>query len=227
MRKTIAILSIFATSMVAGAALAQAPEGAPASGVAADAMPDFAAAPAPLGPRLILGLDTVFQNPVSSKLRDGDKDNKEYNGKGATDLGLGVLVRAEYVLRPRLNLTARAGYIYSLQKAHTLNGNKIKNTVDNIPVWVGGKFFFLDKIYCAAELGLNMLTISSERTAVDGSNVDKNTATSGEYKVGMNVGAGVLLKPIDIRAQLEVLDLAKTGDSMALLITAGFNILPW
>lgn len=214
MRKTIALLSIFATCMVAGVAHAQSPEAAPPAGLVSEGMPEFAAAPAPRGPRLVLGVDTAFQNPVSSSLRD------------STDLGLGVLVRFEYVLRPRLNVTARAGYIYSLQKGVTVNSNKVKNSVDNIPVWVGGKYFVLDNVYAGAELGLNMLTVSSETTSVSGSDIEKTTETSGEYKVGMNVGAGVLLKSVDIRAQLAVLDFGKAGDSMALLITAGFNILP-
>ncbi len=224
MRKTIAILSILATSMVTGAALAQTPEGEPAPAIASEPAPQSVATPTPWGNRLVLGVDGAFQNPLSGKLRDGEESQ---NGKGATDVGLGFLVRAEYVLMPRLNLTARVGYIYSLQKAQTFNGNKVKNTVDNIPVWVGAKYFFLDKIYAGAEFGLNMLTASSEMTTVEAGDIEKATDTSGEYKVGVNVGAGVLVKSIDIRAQLAVLNLTKPADTLALLVTAGFNILPW
>jgi hypothetical protein len=207
MRKTIAILSIFAASMVASAATAQAPEGT-------SPLADATAAPASLGSKLVAGVDAVLQNPLDSGLRR------------RTDFGLGGLVRFEYILIPRLNLTARVGYIYAMQKASTDDGNKIKRAVDNIPVWVGGKYFVTNSIYGAAELGLNMLTDSKETSKPgENSEIEKKTESTGKYAFGMNVGAGVLVKAIDIRAQLGFLEIPK--GSMALLVTAGFNILPW
>ena len=220
MRKTIAILSILATSTVTGAALAQTPDSVPATAIASEPVPQSVATPTPWGNRLVLGIDSAFQNPLSSKLKDGEEENSY---KGSTDMGLGALVRAEFVLRPHLNLTARVGYIYSLQKATTLKGNKIKNTLDNIPVWVGAKYFFTDMIYGGAELGVNMLRASVEGPSPLGTGTI--TVDNNETKLGANVGAGVLISGLDIRAQLSILSVGDAGESMGVLVNVGYNFM--
>ena len=76
-------------------------------------------------------------------------------------MGFGGLVRGEYNVIPNLNVTLRAGYIYSLKKSETLEtffGDTVKMSVNNIPIWAGGKYFITDMIFGAVELGLNMLS---------------------------------------------------------------------
>jgi hypothetical protein len=68
------------------------------------------------------------------------------------------------------------------------------------------------------------------KTRVDGS-VDLGGITVGgsgsntENKFGANVGAGVLLNGLEIRAALEILDFGHSGDSMAVLVNVGYDFL--
>ncbi len=206
MRK-LSSLIVVALLTLAGSARAQeeAPAAAPAGDAAAPA--GDAAAPAPAvatgaGIGLIIGADLAFQLPL------GDLAD-------LTGMGFGALVRAEYKLLPNLNLTFRTGYVYSLSKE--IGTSKL--SISSIPIWVGGKFFLTDMIYAGAEVGANMLMAKSEMeffgTSVSGSNT--------ETKLGGNVGAGVLLGDLDLRAQLQVLNFGEAGKSMAVMINAGYN----
>jgi len=199
-------LSLLAVASTARAQEVTAPPAgdAPAAPAAEPvAAPAPAAAVAASASKLTLGVDAAFQLPLSSNLSD------------VTGMGFGGLIRAEYNLIPNLNGTLRAGYIYSLKK----DTAGIKTSMDNIPIWVGGKYFFTDMVYGGAEVGLNML-----KATVEGSFLGVSTsASSTENKFGANVGAGVLLSGLDIRAQLELLDLGHVGDTMALMVNVGYN----
>lgn len=221
MRKTIAILSLLATSLMSYGASAQ-PEGAPPAAPPPEGAPPVAAAPeaapapavAPVADsaaasKMILGVDGAFQLPF------GDLAD-------ATGMGFGALLRFEYNVMPQLNLTARVGYIYSLNKEISqtvpLMGTiKAKYGMDNIPIWVGAKYFLTDMIYGGVEVGANMLKGKVDMNGV--------SASSTETKFGANVGAGVLLSGLDLRAQLEILNLSEAGKSMALMVNVGYNFL--
>jgi hypothetical protein len=133
-------------------------------------------------------------------------------------MGFGALIRGEYKLIPNLNLTLRAGYIFSLKKDIAGLG---KNALDNIPIWVGGKFFITDMIYAGAEVGANMLRSRSEVTFLGSS----ESSTTSETKFGADVGVGALLGDLDLRAQFEILNFSETKKSMALMINVGYNFL--
>lgn len=215
MRTRTAVLSIFATGLMSFAASAQevTPAAAPAAtepaavAPAPEAAPAPAPAPAPVvpvsGKKMLLGVDLAFQLPVG-------------NFSDETGIGLGALVRYEYKLIPKLNLTGRIGYIYSLKK----DQGGLKFSVDNIPIWVGAKYFLLaDLVYVGAEVGLNMLKFKAEVSYF-------GTTASGsdsETKLGINVGAGVLLSDFDIRAQLEFLSIGDTTDALGLMVNVGYN----
>jgi hypothetical protein len=209
MRKLSALI-VVALLTLAGSARAQeeAPAAAPAGDAAAAPAADVAPAPAPApaagGMGLIIGADFAFQLPLG-------------NMADATGMGFGGLVRGEYKLMPNLNLTLRAGYIYSLKKEQA----GVKFSVNNIPIWVGGKFFITDMIYAGAEVGVNMMTFKSEGSLL-GISME---GSSSENKFGGNVGAGVLLGDLDVRAQLLVMDFGHSGDSMAVMINVGYNFL--
>jgi ABC-type amino acid transport substrate-binding protein len=211
MRKvsTLVGLTLFVLAAPAWAqdeAPAAAPEGDAAAAPAAEeaAAPAPAPAAAPAAGKLTIGVDGAFQLPLGN-LADG------------TGMGFGALVRAEYNLIPSLNGTLRTGYIYSLSK----DTAGLKTSLNNIPIWVGGKYFITDMIYGAAEVGLNMLTatVSGEMFGVS---VD---TSSSENKFGGTVGAGALIGPLDVKAQLEVLDFGEAGDSMAVMVNVGYNFL--
>jgi hypothetical protein len=183
---------------------------APVAGDAAT--PPAAAAPAPMAEatpaatqKFILGVDAAFQLPLG-------------NFADATGMGFGGLVRAEYNLIPNLNGTFRVGYIYALKK--DLAGGLGKASVGNIPIWVGGKYFFTDMVYGGVEVGLNMLQEKADATLF-GQTV---SASTSENKFGGNVGAGVLISGLDVRAQLEFLDFGHAKDSMAVMINVGYDV---
>jgi hypothetical protein len=156
------------------------------------------------GSKMLLGADLAFQLPL------GDLAD-------VTGLGFGGLVRFEYNLAPQLNLTGRAGYVYSLSKDQA----GLKFSVDNIPVWAGAKYFLTDAVYAGAEVGLNTMKVKAEMNIMGST----TSASDSETKLGVNVGAGVLLGALDIRAQLELLSIGDTTDMMALLVTAGYNFM--
>ncbi len=208
----LALLTLSGTAWAQNEAAAPAPGPAtvPAGEPAAAPAPAPAATPAPavaatpMGGKLTLGADAAFQLPVGN-LSDG------------TGVGFGALVRGEYNLMPKLNGTLRIGYIYSLKKDVGLG----KASMDNIPIWVGAKYFLTDMFYGGAEVGLNLLQEKVETSAF-GSTV---SGSSSENKFGATVGAGALLGQLDVKAQLEILDFGHTSDSLALMINVGYNFL--
>jgi hypothetical protein len=212
MRKVSMILGL-ALFALAGSVRAQdeAPAPAPTGDTAAAPAPAPEAVPAPSpaaasAAKLTIGADAAFQLPLG-------------NFADVTGMGFGGLLRGEYNLIPNLNGTLRAGYIYSLKK----DTAGFKTAVDNIPIWVGGKYFINEMIFAGAELGLNML-----KTRVDGS-VDLGgisvggSGSSTENKFGANVGVGVLLSGLEIRAGFEILDFGHSKDSMAILVNVGYD----
>lgn len=194
-----------------GTALAQEepPPPAPAAEPAAPAMAEpapaasTAAAPA-AGPVAKVGVDAAFQLPLGNM---GD----------VTGMGFGGLLRGEYRLIPNLNATLRAGYIYSLKK----DTAGFKSAVDDIPVWVGAKYFVNEMFYGGAEVGLNML-----KSRVDGSLLGVPVSgSSTDNKFGGDVGVGALFGDFEARAQFQVMDFGHSKDSMAIMINVGYNFL--
>jgi hypothetical protein len=145
-------------------------------------------------------VDGAFQLPLS-------------NLADVTGMGFGGLARGEYNVIPNLNVTLRAGYIYGLKK----DVGGAKASLSYIPIWVGGKYFITDMIFGAAEVGMNMLSFKVESGGI--------SVTGSENKFGATVGAGVLLSGLEVKAQLVVLDLGHSGDSMALMVNVGYDFL--
>ena len=195
--------------------VAGAPAGDTAAAPAPAPAPEAAAAPAAApaaAAKLTVGVDGAFQLPLG-------------NMADVTGMGFGGLVRGEYNVIPNLNVTLRAGYIYSLKKSQTesLFGETVtaKSSINNIPIWVGGKYFITDMIFGAVELGLNML---SSKVEVSGGG-QSGSISSSDNKFGTTVGAGVLLSGLEIKAQLVILDLGHAGDSMAVMANVGYDFL--
>jgi len=205
MRKvsTLVGLTLFA---LAGSARAQ--EAAAPAGDTATPPADTAAAPAPApeaapaaaagGTKITIGADGAFHLPLGT-LADG------------SGMGVGALVRGEYSVIPNLNVTLRTGYIFGLSK--DIAGAKA--SISWIPIWVGGKYFINDMIFAGLELGMNML---KSKVEIGGASL-----TGSDNKIGANVGAGVLLSGLELRAQLEILDTGHSGDTMGLMLNVGYN----
>jgi hypothetical protein len=183
----------FLTSLVSLTAAAQ-------EGAAPGTTPTVAPAPTPVAAdassetKMMIGADAAFMLPLG-------------NWGDATGVGFGALARFEYKLQPKLNLTGRVGYIYSLSK-HSMS-------MSVIPIWAGAKYFLTDMFYGGAEIGFNDLMAS---TTVAG-----RSYSGSDTKLGLNVGAGAIVNGVDLRAQLAFLSIGDTTDAMALILTAGYN----
>ncbi len=144
----------------------------------------------------ILGVDGAFMLPI------GDFGD-------AAGIGIGALLRFEMALDAKLSLTARAGYIHHLEK------NSI--SFSQIPVMAGAKYMLTDTLYGAAELGFVRAAVSAEAFGM--------TFEDDETNLAMNLGVGMPVGPLDVRAGLNILDLGNAGESMAVAISAGYNFM--
>jgi len=150
----------------------------------------------------------VFQRPL------GTLDD-------ATGPGIGLLLRGEYNLMPRLNGTMRVGYVYSGQRAFDPGpeGVGVYLSKDNVPIWLGGKYFVTHQLYGFVEAGLDVIRSKAETRIFP----DSSSARSTDLKAGASVGAGAFAGPLDLKVQFEILDLGHASDSMAILVGVGWN----
>ena len=193
MRKILAIAGVALTSMLfTGSAFAQgAPPPSPnaAPGAPTDASTDEA------DKKIGIGVEAQFLLPL------GDF------GKSTGPL-IGPLVRFGYRVTPRLELTARTGYLFGLGKTPdgVPAGADVSVHANLIPIWVGARYFFMEPyagVYGAAEIGINLLSAGG---SVAGKSLDSKSST----REGFNLGVGYVISkdlPIDIRAQFSMLNL--------------------
>lgn len=204
MRTTMSILAGLMLFSAAGSARGEPdPDATPAE--VAPAQPTDQAR----GNKLTLGLDAAAQIPVSSDLR------------AQNTLGLGGLLRVELNLIQKLNLTLRGGYVYGLTHHLQNTFQDINYKTSTIPAWIGGKYFVTDMIYGALEVGYDRFKWSYDGTLVGVPSNNSGTAN----KFGGTVGAGVLIGPVDAKAQLEVLDINHASNTMAVMINVGYDFL--
>jgi hypothetical protein len=122
----------------------------------------------------------------------------------STGIGLGALVHLEYFMNPTWTVTGRVGFIYHLAKS--VGGTDIQ--LNEIPILGGVKYALAGPLYLAGEIGAFKF---------GGSNVKSQT------KLGITAGAGFTMSAVDVRAGLHILNLGEAGDSMGLMVTAGYN----
>jgi hypothetical protein len=129
-------------------------------------------------------------------------------GDGA-GLGIGALLRYEFTVVTRANITARAGFIYHLSKDL---GGGVNSHLWQFPLLAGVKVAVSDSFYVAPEFGLFIL-----HTSVDGLGSDTSS------KLGFTVGGGYRLSALDLRVGLGVINLSHAGDSIELFANLGYN----
>ncbi len=172
-----------------------------------------ASASIPEDKKLTFGGDLALQLPVG-------------NLANITSLGIGVLGRIGYAVQPNLEITGRIGYVYGLPKDQaalsglTINGTGGYNTsVSYVPVLGGARYYFGGKregLHGDAELGLNFVSTTSSFGGI--------SVSSSTTNVGSNLGVGYLLDgnlPIDLKAQVSILDIGHASDSMMLGVSGG------
>lgn len=137
----------------------------------------------------------------------------------ATGPLLGPLLKLEYLVAPGVEVTGRIGYLYGFSKEINIPfAGKITHGMSDIPIWAGARYFFngtREGAYAGGEFGLNILSFRAEAGGVSNSDT--------ETKFGINLGGGYKIGDIDLRAQLQFLDLGHMGDSMGLGLSAGYS----
>jgi hypothetical protein len=128
------------------------------------------------------------------------------------DLSIGGLVDFDWALQPMLHLTGRAGFIYHLIDIEGFS-------LSTIPIWPGVKYYFMPaeastRFFVSGELGVNFNIASVEF----GGESDSET----DLDLGLNLGGGVELGAISLRAFIAILDLGEAGDTMVLMASASY-----
>ncbi len=131
----------------------------------------------------------------------------------ATGIGFGGLLRFEYPVIEKLNLTARTGFIFSTSKSYNFGMGDVDIAVHVFPIWAGAKYFVWEGAYAGAELGLNMF--------IPGGDAQGDT----EAKFGLNFGGGYLWNQIDFRLGFHIYSLGDADKSFAMMLSVGYNFL--
>lgn len=147
----------------------------------------------------VLGIDLEAALPVS-------------NFGDAAGPGFGALLRYEFTIVTRANVTARAGVVYHLSKNPAPG---FSSTIIEIPLLAGLKVAVSPALYVAGELGVFVNHASVSTPFGDAS--DTNS------KLGMTLGAGYRLAALDLRVGLAMIDLGHAGDSLELTGGVGYN----
>ena len=139
---------------------------------------------------------------------------------------LGPMVRGGYRVKPPLEITARAGYLFGFGKDR---GRGTTTSESLLPIWVGARYFVLDPHagpYGAAEVGLNLLQLHIDPDPGSVADDAKKLRARG----GFDLGLGYVLSkrlPIDFRVQFTYFNLlgTETGDKafLGLGLSAGYT----
>jgi len=194
MRSKVLLSMVVGAASLLGSAAVQAQGAPPVLPPPSEPAPPSVAA-ATGSKKLVIGADLAFALPVG-KLGDG------------AGFGIGLLPRFEFTLAPKLNLTARLGYVYHLEK------NNVK--FSEIPVLVGAKYDLTDALYGAVELGLVHSTVSADVPFL-------GNVSSSDDNPAATIGVGYRAGDADLRLGLHILDLGHAGDSMELVLNVGYN----
>ncbi|MEK6606124.1 MAG: outer membrane beta-barrel protein [Myxococcota bacterium] len=198
--------SLFLLAAVGAApavAIAQDEEAAPAAEEGAPA--EAAGEPASEGEamaepttKMTLGADGAIAVPFGN-LGDG------------AGIGIGALVRFEYDVNADMAATGRLGYIHHLAK------NDV--TFSEIPIMAGLKYALSGPLYGAGEVGI-VHTKAEACVTILGT---ETCGTGSDDNLALGVGAGYEMGELDLRAQLNILDLGHAGDSTEIGLNVGYN----
>lgn len=132
-------------------------------------------------------------------------------------IGLGGSVLYDYDFNPMWAVTGRVGYIYHLEKE---NG-AAKTTYSQIPILVGAKYTIGPDLplFITGEVGLYMVTADADVT-IGGTTF---SASSDDTKLGISVGAGYPLGPVDLKVNLSSWDVGHFGDTMGIGVSVAWN----
>lgn len=139
----------------------------------------------------------------------------------AYSVAAGGSVRAQYNINEKISATASVGGIGFIPKdiGGIAGGTATKaNAMLSIPIKVGGKYFFTEKLYGMVELGTASNTVFSANGNSGGASVSNYTYSSMLYAPGV----GAQLGGFDIGVRYETF--TKGGSSSFLGLRMAFNL---
>ena len=154
--------------------------------------------------KIQLGADGAFVLPLG-------------NFSNAANAGIGALIRGEYSVMPKLNITGRLGFVYYLTKDQGFDYK-----FWNIPVLVGAKYDIAQGFYGAAEAGL-FLNHASATVSIPGFGSASSSNTETDF--GATITAGYRMGDLDARVGLQWADLGHAGDTMGLMVNVGYSFM--
>ena len=157
----------------------------------------FSAHSASAFPGLKYGVDGAVTIPLSS-------------WADASGIGIGALGVIEFTAIPLFDITGRIGYIHGLEKNNV--------SIKHIPVMAGVKYILLPgvNLYLAGEIGMVFSKATADFMGLSGS-------SDWESEIGISIGAGAALGPLDVRGALFSPDVGEIGDMIGLLATVGYR----
>jgi hypothetical protein len=131
------------------------------------------------------------------------------------NFSIGVLADFDWVVTPALSVTGRAGYIHHLTDIDDAS-------FSTIPLWGGVKYYFAPaeastRFFAAGEAGLTFNHASFD--------FGGGTVSDTETDLGVNLGGGIELGAISIRANLTFFDIGNAGDSFEIMASAAYYFL--
>jgi hypothetical protein len=155
-------------------------------------------------PRMYSG-GSSYGNPTQVAGVDLTADIPAGNLADGMGFGLGALGRYEYCWNGGFGVTARAGYLYHIEK------NSV--AFSQIPILGGVKYNLMGMpLYLGAEIGAIML---GSMPSSGSSNWDTN--------LGWDIGAGYGMRMLNFRVAVKFLDASKMSDNTAVAVDVGYN----
>ena len=131
------------------------------------------------------------------------------NWADAAGIGIGANVRYSHALSDVLNVTGGLGLVFHLPKEYPLIGDV---SVMEIPV-MAGVTYELGSLFVFGELGLNLVRVSGD------------AGSDSETEVALFAGAGYDLGAIDVRGGIMASSISEFGDSMSIVVLAGYEFM--
>lgn len=128
--------------------------------------------------------------------------------------GIGATAQADYSLMSNLDLTLNAGYITFSGKSETILGVAVKyGSVNVIPVMAGARYWFNDKVYGSAQLGLSFWSVSG---------TSSGTNAGSENNVTWAPGIGYKFSNVDVLLKYNSIN-ASGGSLNSLALRAAYH----
>jgi hypothetical protein len=135
------------------------------------------------------------------------------NLSNVSGIGIGAMLTGEYLFQDQITFTGRIGYEFHLDSnsAH----------VNVLPVMVGARYYIAQPSKHQGMFGLGEVGFNDLMTSVNVPGF--GSASNSSIYLGLGVGAGYQMGPIDFQAKLQFLDIGHPGDTFEIAVLAGYQ----